>query len=42
VILVMYEKQAPMLALLAELGAVPADPGPAATRRGFVSASIKE
>jgi cyanophycin synthetase len=33
VVLVMYEKMAPMLALLAELGAVPADPGPARTRR---------
>ena len=32
-VLVMYEKMAPMLALLAELGAVPADPGPARTRR---------
>jgi cyanophycin synthetase len=33
VVLVMYEKRAPMLALLAELGAVPADCVPARTRR---------
>ena len=30
VVLVLYEKMAPMLRLLTELGAVPADPGPAA------------
>jgi cyanophycin synthetase len=35
VVLVMYEKMAPVLALLAEIGAVPADPGPALTRRGI-------
>ncbi|HET6531872.1 MAG TPA: cyanophycin synthetase, partial [Actinoplanes sp.] len=53
VVLVMYEKMAPMLRLLTELGAVPAEPGPASglgfaasarasTRRRYLSPSIKE
>ncbi|HEU4347366.1 MAG TPA: cyanophycin synthetase [Actinoplanes sp.] len=42
VVFVVYEKMAPMLRLLAELGAVPAEPGPAMTRPGYVSSSIKE
>jgi cyanophycin synthetase len=42
VVLVLYEKMAPMLRLLTELGAVPADPGPAPTRRTYMSTSIKE
>jgi cyanophycin synthetase len=53
VVLVLYEKMAPMLRLLTELGAVPADPGPAprlgfaapsrtSTRRRYLSTSIKE
>ena len=42
VVLVLYEKMAPMLSLLAELGAVPGEPGTAATRRSMVVSSIKE
>ena len=42
VVLVMYEKLAPMLALLGELGAVPAEPGPVPARRSMVVSSIKE
>lgn len=42
VILVLYEKMAPMLALLTELGAVPSDPGPAPRRRAARAALIKE
>jgi cyanophycin synthetase len=41
VVLVLYEKMAPVLRLLTELGAVPADPAPT-TRRRYVSTSIKE
>ena len=41
VVLVLYEKMVPVLRLLSELGAVPADPAPT-TRRRYVSTSIKE